>query len=71
MTRKDYEAIAKVLNEYRKDTEQTTTGENLRTRLDTIGDVVEILSDLFQAENPSFQPNRFYFACNSEMARGN
>lgn len=67
MTRKDYEAIAKSLNEYRKNTEQTDGGTMVgRHKLNTIEDVVEILSELFQAENPNFQANRFYFACNTD-----
>lgn len=67
MTRKDYEAIARVLNQYRKDTESTEGGTMVgRHKLNTIGDVVDILSDLFTEEYPNFQRNRFYFACTSD-----
>lgn len=59
MTRKDYEAIASALREYREDI--TATGATManRHRLDTLDDVVEILVDIFTVDNPRFTPNRF------------
>ena len=63
MTRKDYEAIADALRTYREDIKtehaDTMTG---RHRLDTLEDVVTILSDIFEAENPRFQAGRFWQA---------
>lgn len=65
MTRKDYEAIAGAIATYRRDTESTTCGQDARLRLDTLDDVADILADLFEADNPRFQRNRFYFATRS------
>ena len=58
MTRKDYEAIASRLREYREGLESDPTS-HLGTRLDTIDDIVEILVDFFTEDNPRFTPNRF------------
>jgi hypothetical protein len=55
MTRKDYEAIASRLKDYRKDTE----GNPAHGCPATINDIVEILVDLFTEENPRFLPNKF------------
>ena len=64
MTRKDYEAIASRLREYREelDANPTTLGAGM-IRRDTLDDVVEILVDLFTEDNPRFTPNRFRQAC--------
>lgn len=62
MTRKDYEAIASEISKYRE--EITATGATManRYRLDTIDDMVEILVEKFQAENPRFDGDRFRMA---------
>jgi hypothetical protein len=56
MTRKDYEAIASRLREYRKDLD----GHPQRPpRQDTLDDIVEILVDFFTEDNPRFTADRF------------
>jgi hypothetical protein len=63
MYRKDYEAIAKALRTYTEDIEATGATMDTRIRLDTLEDVVEILAEVFEADNPAFQPARFRQAC--------
>ena len=59
MTRKDYEAIASRLREYREEVENSGATMANRHRLDTIDDIVEILVDFFAEDNPRFTPDRF------------
>jgi len=59
MTRKDYEAIASRLRDYRSEIENSGATMASRHRLDTLDDVVEILVDIFTEDNPRFTPNRF------------
>jgi hypothetical protein len=59
MTRKDYEAIASRLREYREEVENSGATMANRYTLDTLDDVVEILVDFFTEDNPRFTPNRF------------
>jgi hypothetical protein len=61
MTRKDYETIAKGLNEYRSYM-RATTQEN-RIRKDTLDDVVDILCEVFGKGNAMFSSDRFRSAC--------
>jgi hypothetical protein len=56
MTRKDYEAIASRLREYREDLDMHPQRAQ---RQDTLDDVVEILVDFFTEDNPRFTPDRF------------
>jgi hypothetical protein len=55
MTRKDYEAIASRLREYRSD----TVGNPAHGCPATLDDIVEILVDFFTEDNPRFTPDRF------------
>ena len=55
MTRKDYQAIAKVFSDLRQD--------DAPVDWVTIGTVEEKLADMFVTANPKFDPARFYVAC--------
>jgi hypothetical protein len=60
MTRKDYEAIAAALREYREDLRREHASTMLgRHKLDTVEDVTEILAEIFAADNPRFLRDRF------------
>jgi hypothetical protein len=63
MTKKDYERIASALRSYREEIEATGATMETRNRLDTMDDVVEILTDVFTELNPRFTPHRFRQAC--------
>ena len=53
MTRKDYVAVAEILNSSAKDFMSQEDFQEL----------VNDFADLFQADNPNFSPNRFELAC--------
>jgi len=57
MTRKDYEAIASQLRAYRKDT--IDSGVNVLSKVETLSDIVEILSSVFATDNPRFNADKF------------
>lgn len=54
MTRKDYEAIAKVIKDAKK---------ARSTDSDVVYAIVNGLNKVFKADNPAFQPERFAAAC--------
>lgn len=57
MTRKDYEAIAKVFNTY------YTPGEESGLNPEEMWELLRSgIADVFQADNPRFDRNRFYRA---------
>jgi hypothetical protein len=58
MTRKDYVAVAEILNENKNGIDS-----------DVFHDLVIDFSDFFFKDNPNFSPNRFELACygNDEM----
>ena len=55
MTRKDYQAIAKIFADLRRD--------DAPVDWVTIGTLEAKLADVFLDANPSFDRARFYFAC--------
>jgi hypothetical protein len=59
MTRKDYIAVAEILNENKNGIDS-----------DSFHNLVIDFSDFFFADNPNFSPNRFELACygNDELA---
>jgi hypothetical protein len=62
MTRKDYETIAQALRGYQSDIMTECHDGTKRARLDTLGDVAEMLADIFEQENPRFLRRRFLAA---------
>jgi hypothetical protein len=62
MTRKDYENIAKALREYQSDVMAECQDDTKRARIDTLGDVADILADIFGEDNPRFSRQRFLAA---------
>lgn len=52
MTRKDYVAVAEILNAF-KDEIETLTFE----------DLIDEFSNMFQTDNPNFKFDKFYAAC--------
>ena len=53
MTRKDYVAVAKILNEF-----QPLIADQF-----VFEDLVKEFADLFISDNPNFSPNKFELAC--------
>ena len=53
MTRKDYVAVAKILNEF-----QPLIGDQF-----VFEDLVKEFADFFHADNKNFSPNKFEMAC--------
>jgi hypothetical protein len=61
MTRKDYEAIASRLKDYRKNTRALFPdyAEAKPHKLQAIDEIVEILSSVFATDNPRFDADKF------------
>lgn len=64
MTRKDYEAVAQALRTYSEEVEANPSplGAGI-IRRDTLADIVEVLAEVFEADNPNFSADRFRQAC--------
>ena len=64
MTRKDYEAVAKALRTYTEEVEANPSplGAGI-IRRDTRADIVEVLAEVFEADNPNFSADKFRQAC--------
>lgn len=64
MTKKDYEAVAKVIKA-RKESDFAGQGSSFRNNdvLDTLKVVAKDLATLYQADNPQFNRSRFLTAC--------
>lgn len=55
MTRKDYEAVAKILSNER--------GNRCASRLESVLEITVALADLFEADNERFDRNKWLVAC--------
>ena len=58
MSRKDYEAVAEAINYNRG--EAPTTPDRKAARNDAANDIARDLADVFFADNPRFDRDRFY-----------
>ena len=65
MTRKDYEAIAEVLANYRRDIRDFPSEilDHDIVAVETINNVAQALARVFEQENPRFLRNTFIDAC--------
>jgi hypothetical protein len=63
MTRKDYKAFAQMLSKRLEDTDTTE-------EIWTWSDICQDIADLFMADNPRFDREKFYTACNFDEAHG-
>ena len=63
MTRKDYEAVARSIRDYLSLPDLAPATQENRIRKNTIDDVIDILSEVFESENSSFDSSRFRSAC--------
>lgn len=61
MSRRDFEAIAKIISELREDAIQVDTRD--LTRWIDSNDLVNQLADYLLSQNPRFDYDRFYNAC--------
>ena len=65
MTRKDYEAVAEVLAEYRRDVRDFPSEvlDHDIVAIETVNRLAECLAKVFEQDNPRFQRSRFVEAC--------
>jgi hypothetical protein len=63
MTRKDYEAVARSIRDYLSLPDLAPATQENRIRKNTIDDVIDILSEVFEADNRAFDASRFRSAC--------
>jgi hypothetical protein len=72
MTRKHYEKVAKELLAYRKETRGLFPdyAESKGHKLEALDEILDILSDIFKADNPNFDRDRFVTACGQYEVEG-
>jgi hypothetical protein len=63
MTRQDYEAVAKAIRNYLDEPDLKAHTQENRIRRDTVDDILDVLADVFKADNKSFDACRFISAC--------
>ena len=63
MTRKHYNAIAKALKDYQVAMNSMFTEAEAEPIINTVQDIALILADIFKADNPNFNRDRFAEAC--------
>ena len=66
MSRRDFEAIAKIISTLREDSLYAVLTKD-RCRWIDSGDLVNQLSNYFRSQNPRFDRDRFWNACQTEV----